>query len=160
VVDVVGIDSGVLVDNGRGGKGTSIQSDGDDLSSGPSDILLLTFGVPIPSSLRSASAVSGSFLVKLRRRDDSDRFNVPLVAELDAGNGALLVVGKVIEPEPRRNWFIEALEGLGGKCEKSRGANCLMISWCEELGLVGVLCFASFRGVSEEAGAISDGGRF
>lgn len=40
------------------------------------------------------------------------------------------------DPEPRKNWLIEALDGLGGKCEKSFGAKCLMMSW---LGLCRVL---------------------
>jgi len=73
-----------------------------------------------PSSLRRASAVSAS---------------TENVAGVAARYDALLTLGGVptnvtllLDPEPRRNWFIDALDGLGGRCEKSLGAKCLRMS--------------------------------
>jgi hypothetical protein len=105
---------------------------------------------PSPSSLRSASAVaatSPTFIdwARERERVDSDR-EMDGLGMWDTGpaypaGGVRVVRGPpwfarlVTDDEPRRNWLIEAVDGLGGRCEKSLGAMCRRISW---LGLAGV----------------------
>jgi len=109
--------------------------------------------LPSPSSFRNASAVSAPRLLPshpvfwfdgmLRTRPESEAGSEVLdgavdteVADKYEGAVAIVVPGGVLaeaklltDPDPRRNWLIEALEGLGGRWEKSFGAKCLKMSW-------------------------------
>lgn len=98
-----------------------------------------------PSSLRRASDVSGSARLDLAGL----MLGPKLFMEEEVANAVVFATAPklFIEPEPRRNWLIDALEGLGGRCEKSLGAKCLRMS-CELFGLafaLGVLCGGVFR---------------
>jgi hypothetical protein len=111
------------------------------------DLPLFFPGVPNPSSLRSASDVSGSTsfqpCLPVLSRPLSERCSVPLFvpteeavtkfAAVDPG-GVPTEAKLLTDPEPRRNWLMDALEGLGGRWEKSLGAKCLMKSWVDAEG--------------------------
>lgn len=101
--------------------------------------------VPSPSNLRSASAVS---TVTSRDHELAPPLSVcvtgrdPLLSRFVATKyeaeglmpGGVLPVPApaveklCVEAEPRRNWLIEADDGLGGRCEKSFGTKCLRMS--------------------------------
>lgn len=83
--------------------------------------------VPKPSSFLKASTVAATSPDFIdcaldRERVDSERCNGGLLwPDTDPG-GVRTVERFCPEDDPRRNWLIDAVEGLGGRCEKSLGA--------------------------------------
>lgn len=98
--------------------------------------------VPSPSSLRRASAVafaSPAFMDWARERADfieSDLVRAGCLPEIDPG-GVRTEDRLWPDVDPRRRWLMDAVDGLGGRCEKSFGAMCRRTSWWGALGLPG-----------------------